>query len=56
MRVERVKEMSEEEQLLRKQRKRVGMSGSLRGEEVRRNDPIEYFPLGLKVPFESQKG
>ena len=28
----------------------------IEGEEVRRDDPIEYFPWGSQVPFESQRG
>ena len=35
--------------------RRIGMSGSLRGKEVTKNDPVEYFfPMGLEVPLESQ--
>ena len=28
----------------------------IEGEEVRRDDPVEYFPRGSKVPLASQRG
>ena len=28
----------------------------IKGKEVRRDDPVEYFPRGSEVPLESQRG
>ena len=49
--------MSGEERLPEKQRRRVGMLGSLRGRRSGKMTQLNTSsPRGLEVPFESQRG